>query len=323
MKRLARLFALILLTGCVSKPVTPQAQAPVPAPLASEIPFVLHDNRLLVNVMLNGQGPFVMIFDTGGANAMTPEAQRLLDLKSQGPEFASGAGEATVKAGSVHVKSMQFGALRLEDQKFLVLNLKSIRKTFAFPHLDGVIGYEVLKNARVRIDFDRQMIQLVPENAAPLSAAQTLGFDFIDDKPLIDGKINGRPARILIDTGDRSNLTLFRKFAALSGLQEEFKGEKTKTQITGLGLGGPIRGRVAQLAAVELGAQELRDVTARLPLTRKGYFFRDGISASAGTGLLQAFNVEFDYKNKRLALQRRKDFAGEFEFVPVKFKKFD
>lgn len=277
-------------------------------------PFTWHDNRLLVDVFLNGKGPFVMIFDVGGANSLTPEVQRILELRSQGPEVNMDGGKSTA-TNLVHLKTVQVGDFKLTEQKFQVQNLNLIRKTFRFAHLDGVIGYELLQHAKVRINFDRQKIEWLSTQAPTLSEAQTLNFELVDQTPLIHGKINGQPANILIDTGDRSNLTLFHKFAQSSKIQELFTARDSL--VTGMGLGGPIPGKIASVQSVELGSTEVKDVLARLPLTKRGYFFASEISASVGMGVLKGFNLEFDATNHSLALQRRKNYNEESTFVPV------
>lgn len=279
------------------------------------VPFLIHDNRILVNVSLNGKGPFVMIFDTGGSNIITPEVQALLQLPSQGMELTSGAGEKSVDAESVHLKSVQLGKMTLDDQKFLVLNLNHIRQTFQFSHLDGVIGYEVLQRAKVRIDFDQQVLQLVEFGAPSLAGAQTVDFEIHDQKSVIQGQVNDQPARLLIDTGDRSNLTLFRKFADSTKLADIFA--KRREIITGMGVGGPIPGKLASIHAVKMGPIVVNDVLTRLPMTQKGYFFTSEVSASVGMGMLREFNLEFDYKSRRLSLQRRANFAETSTFLPV------
>jgi hypothetical protein len=318
-------IALSLLTACAMtapKPALPEAGPPsaqtnAAADILSTIPFTLHDNRLLVNVFLNGQGPFVMVFDTGRANTLTPEVQKILDLKSQGEEFVEGdgGGEARVRSTSVHLKSLQVGDTKLADQKFMVINLNPIRHTFRFPHLDGIIGFELLQQGKLRIDMDHQVIQLVKSEAPPPTHAELLNFTLIGNNALIEGKINNTPAKILLDTGDRSNLTLFRKFAHSSQLEAAF--EKRESLLTGMGLGGPIRGKLASMEKVDLGPAEVDDVLTRLPLTSRGYFYQNGISASAGMGLLKNFNMEFDYKKQVVALQRRQDFKESSTFVPV------
>ena len=318
------LFLLLFLSACAGSKIKPTPAVPLvvappaaaatdPSGLITAMPFILHDNRMLVNVFLNGQGPFVMIFDTGAQNILTPEVQRILDLKSQGPEVVHSS-EHKAAANTVRLKSVQLGAYKLQDQRFGVVNLSSIRKTFHFPHLDGIIGFGLMQQVKVRLDFDINQVELFDEAAPALAAAQLLKFEWLNDKPLIDGKINGQPAHILIDTGDRSNLTLFRKFAVSTKLADIFanRGEI----LTGMGLSGPIRGKVASLQSIDLGPTEVTDVLARLPMTKKGYFFSKQISASAGIGLLKNFNLEFDSKRQTLALSKRAT-TEDSTFVPV------
>jgi hypothetical protein len=206
--------------------------------------------------------------------------------------------------------------MKLPDQKFTVVNLNSIRRSFRFPHLDGIIGLELLQQAKVRINMDKQVIQLVRPDAPVMANAEAVKFSLVDDNAVIDGKINGQPAKILLDTGDRSNVTLFRKFAKASLLEELFAHREA--MLTGMGVGGPIQGKLASVQKVDLGAKvEVSDVLARLPLTKRGYFYQNEISASAGMGLLKGFNMEFDYKNRIVALEKRKDFKETSTFVPV------
>lgn len=314
MKRLIPALTFALLSACISKP-TQVAKAPAPSGVVGTLPFVLHDNRMLVNVFLNGQGPFVMIFDTGSTNILTPEVQRVLELKSQGPDIDI-TREATHRSpNTVHLKSFQAGGYTLTDQRFAVVNLNAIRKAFHFSHLDGIVGYELLQQTKVRLDFDNNRILLLDNSAPAFAGMERLQFDMIDGKPVVAGKINDQPAHILIDTGDRSNLTLFRKFAEKTQLENLF-ANRDKV-VTGMGLGGPIPGKVASVQKVDLGGTEVNDVLARLPMTKKGYFYSSAVSASVGIGLLKGFNVEFDYKNRVVALQKRKDFKDSSTFVPV------
>jgi hypothetical protein len=311
----------LLVAGCAlpsAKPAhIPSEGKPPPSTheVVGSLPFTLHDNRLLVDVFLNGQGPFVMVFDAGGVNTLTPEVQKVLDIRSQGLEYSMDEGERSIDAPSVHLKSVQAGDLKLSDQKFIVVNLTPIRRAFRFPHLDGVIGLEFLKLAKVRIDFDKQMIEMLSPEANQLPTAQSMNFELMNDRPIIEGKINGQPAKILLDTADRSNLTLFRRFAATTQLDELFSHRDPI--LTGMGVHGPIKGKLASVQAVDFGTDEVTDVLTRLPMTKRGYFFSNRISASAGIGILKNYNLEFDYKKQVVALQRRKDFKDPSTFVPL------
>lgn len=315
-------MALLLWTSCTTPPKDAALKASQtdatasPPGVITVIPFTVHDNRILVNVMLNGKGPFVMIFDTGGANTITPTVQRQLGIISQGHDLMDEDVVGKRRVKSVHVRTLTLGAYTLSDQKFEVVNLQRIRHAFQFPQLDGVIGFELLQRAKVRVDFDQQRLWVLqPSVPTTMAGARTVKFELKDDRPVIDGRINDQDAKILIDTGDRSNLTLFRKFAKSSQLSELFANREQL--VTGVGISGPIPGKIASVQRVSLGGSEVTDILARLPMTRKGYFTREDLSASAGLGLLKGFNLEFDYKNQQLTLQPRVGYAEPSTFTPV------
>ena len=283
--------------------------------LITTVPFQLHDNRILVSLTLEGQGPFTVVFDTGGSNVITPEVKRILGSKVLSTDTTTGAGEGTVEINTVRIGSLKLGELQLPDQDFIVVDLGEIQHAFRFERLDGLIGYEVLQRARAKIDFDRMVIQLFEPEPGRKRKGSLLPFQLVDQRPVVAGTIDGRASKILIDTGDRSNLTLFERFAVASGLEAAFRD--STTILTGVGVGGPIPGKIATLSQVKLGEIAIQDVVARLPTTKTGLFATSELSASVGIGLLQGFNLEFDYQNGLLGLEARKGFKQESVFVPV------
>ena len=68
-------------------------------------PFQLINNHIYANVLLNGRGPFLFIFDTGGVNLVTPSIAAQLGLKTEGKREGSGS-------GSGHVARFSFNADR-------------------------------------------------------------------------------------------------------------------------------------------------------------------------------------------------------------------
>jgi hypothetical protein len=303
--------AALMFALAVASPVLAHASRPL-----ASIPFRMHDNRMLIEVTIDGKGPFTMIFDTGAGNVMTPECQERLGLASSGSDSTSGAGAARAAVSVAHVASLKLDTLEMRDQDFVVVDLSEIRRTFRFPKLDGIVGFELLERAHARVDFDRALV-LLSEPARDSTAMPKGGMriDVTGRWPVVDGRINGLPAKILIDTGDRSNLTLFRQFAASSRLDSIFSGHPEIP--TGVGVGGPIPGRVANVKSVTFGATHERDIVARLPSTKAGLFATSPLSASVGTGLLQNYNLEIDYRSRSIVFEPRKGPRAKSEFVPV------
>ena len=58
------------------------------------VPFKLLNNHIYAQVMVNGKGPFLTIFDTGGNDILTPDTAKVLAVKSEGAAPGTGAAKA-------------------------------------------------------------------------------------------------------------------------------------------------------------------------------------------------------------------------------------
>src|SRR3954470_18910659 len=105
--RLALLILLLATFGCTN---TPASSFKIDGGRTSfTMPFRLVDNRVFIDVKVNGQGPFHFILDTGASGTiMRPTAQRL-GLKIVNESQQSGVGENKVYSGETSVRELQVG----------------------------------------------------------------------------------------------------------------------------------------------------------------------------------------------------------------------
>src|SRR5208282_1362132 len=108
--RFCSALGAIALSAMSSAASTP---APDSAPLG-KIAFELIDNRIFVNVMINGHGPFHMILDTGASLAVSPEAAQKAGLIAAGTSVTGGVGEKSVEAQNSHVRDLTLGPVRFQ-----------------------------------------------------------------------------------------------------------------------------------------------------------------------------------------------------------------
>jgi predicted aspartyl protease len=272
------------------------------------VPFQLVDHRVMVSVTINGEGPFHMVFDTGGSNVLDTAVAERLGLSRTAMGFAGGAGDGrTPMYQSQHI-DMRIGAIARRDQTFMVLDLSPIARAFDFPHLDGIVGYELLQQFGVTIDFGAH--EVVFHDLDTFTPEGTpVPFRLERRKPIITGSIAGIPTEMLVDTGDRSSFTLFTQFAHAHGLDRHFDARRVAS---GQGLGGPIPARMGRLPDVSLGPAPNPDVVARLPLTKTDYFARSPLGGSVGNGLLKSYVVSFDYRRRVMTLQLQQRRAYRF-----------
>lgn len=277
------------------------------------VPFELFDNRQMINVKINGQGPFTFGLDTGGRNLLTPEVAEKLGLKLTGEFQTQGAGENRVTAWWTQVEKIELGEITGENQRFVVLSLEDIKNAIGFKEFDGLLGSELFRSLTTKIDFEKnEFVFTNPEKFEYKGTGEIIPFEFSGSIPQIEGEIDGLRGKIIIDTGDRSSLTLFVPFYEKNNFREKYP--ERKTALTGWGIGGGIPSEIIRLKKIKIGDAEISDVITRLPLVKSGAFARGDSMASIGSGLLKRFNVIFDYRNKRMILEKNKNFRYEDKF---------
>ncbi len=270
------------------------------------IQFVLHDNRVFVKTHI-GKKEFHFILDTGGGIVLDMDAASgmLFPLTRHGN--ITGTGEKPVPLFRAMIDTIQIGGLRILNKDAMVISLKEIKDALRLNFLDGVVGYEVFRQFITEINFATSSVTLyeketfrVPDNS------YAIPFRLLNGRiPVIKVNIDGIEAEFIIDTGDRSSLTLFPKFSDDNNFRARYT--LSDTLVTGYGIGGPINGQLLTLNKINLNETLIvENVLTRIPTIRAGAFNRnDSIKGSVGNGLLKNFNkITFDYYNKKLYIER-------------------
>jgi hypothetical protein len=237
--RVARLLpAAILLLG-------PPAHAqPVPAPTGERIPEVTvttpeprfvaptqRDSigRIWAPVLLNGQGPFRLVLDTGANRSVIVD--RVAEVLGEGArsktrlQVRGVTGTAVVPVA--RVETMEIGDLLLAP-----VDLPIVPDVFG--GADGVLGNEGLLDKRIIIDFGRDFISVKRSwRERPAPEFQTLPITFRHSHLLVvDVLIGGVAAKAVIDTGAPDTLG---NTALLDALKRSAKNAP-EAEITGVTL---------------------------------------------------------------------------------------
>jgi len=272
-------------------------------------PIALIDNRVFVDVRADGAGPFAFILDTGASGTTIDDTlMKRLKLKSAGGGQTGGAGEQTVGYETVHLKSLALGDLELGPLDVTSLDGRSLAAIIGFQKFDGVLGDEVFAQHVVTIDVGKA--QLTVEDPAgfapgPTSIRVPMALNS-DQMPVIDAAIDGVAGRYVVDTGDRSSLTMFGPYWRAHGLEEQIG--QAVTAMTGYGIGGPIHGIVGRPATFSLGGVDVPPPVTRLSLQKSGAFASGDYAGSIGMGILKRFVVSFDYAHNAMWLTKTADF---------------
>ena len=271
----------------------------LPHPGHAVMPFRLINNHVIVDVRVNGDGPFPFLVDTGGHNILTPSTIAALGLAPEGSTSSSGAGEKSVSSGYARVRELNAGGAIVRDQTLLTLDFSP--RDVEGLELGGMLGAEFLERFVVTFDYGAGTLTLTdPARFKPPFQAAAVPMNYYLHMPQVAGSVDGRPARLNIDTGARDELTLTSPFVAANALRRAYPDGVEMT--TGWGVGGPSRTYTVRARAVALGPVAVTRPVVGLSSAKRGAFSDTSYDGNVGSGLLKRFVTTFDYGRRTMYL---------------------
>jgi predicted aspartyl protease len=133
------------------------------APPIAEVPMRLaHPSKpiILVDVHVGGRGPFQFAIDTGtSTTAISPEVADALGLKAT-PIGAATTGGASIALTAARVSSLRLSGAESRDVDVIIGNFLAMLSQVAGKKLDGIVGYNFLRNYKVVIDYPNELLRL-------------------------------------------------------------------------------------------------------------------------------------------------------------------
>ena len=206
------------------------------------------------------------LLDTGASNtAIDRHVAERLGLRGQRAKVINF--DKTVALESAEVQEMTFGPDRVSNVRVMIEDLGYLRSTGV--HVDGVIGLDQLRRQSFLIDYARGRVAFGP-------AAATAGMRGVpmraDARSVsVEVELGARPVWMVADTGARG-IVLYED--TVKDLLANYRVEERTGVVS---LGGPLENRIAIVARLRLGGQELdREVVLiSAPGARGSAVFRD------------------------------------------------
>jgi hypothetical protein len=284
---------------------------------SATIPFhELPDGHIVVPVTVNGQ-PAEFWLDTGGINSMLPEAAKRLGITGKGSMSSSGAGGKQVHAKVGKAAKLKLGGkITLHNQTFHIHSFlpgkskhhhNTKKRKFA-----GTIGYRVIKQFVVRIDYAHRKLTFIrPQAFDSTNAGTAVPFRFIGTTPFVKGSIDGISGLFKIDTG-APGLILTTPFATKHHLYARYKS--TPAYTVGLGIGGGYKARIARAGKLMLGSVTVHKPVVKLSTMNRGAFASKAYAGNVGGKILRQFTVTLDYAHHKIYLKPNKNYDTPMKY---------
>jgi hypothetical protein len=275
----------------------------------TKLPFELIDNRVFVEVRLNGLGPFHFILDTGaGEFSIADDVAQRLGLQVEDTGQGSGVGEKTVHTGRTHIAKAQLGHLRFEDLDANVFPGGDSSNVFGRKPVDGIVGLEVFRRVVVKHDYIHKVLTFFLPGAFNYQGRGVIvNFDRPRYIPVVDAELDGVPGKFGIDTGARSSLLAYGPFVEQNQLKKKYDAKLEG--VTGWGIGGPVRSLLARAKELRIGELMVRDPVIRLSTQKKGLTTSSEMAGLIGPDVLSQFDLTADYSRNRLIFEKNKHYG--------------
>jgi hypothetical protein len=299
-----RLLVLIVLASTL--PATVQAQMhvgpQVPVPTVIEVPrdgvtVSMQDTegRSIVELKINGKGPYRFILDTGAVTTVvSEELSRELSLTPPaGVQVASVAGGPAPTIVVIH--DIHIGDAMLQDLIAPVMPLGGLLKGESAPR--GILSAASFPGYLLTYDYPGKRISII--KGALASADSESIFQYTEDQalPTVPVRIAGHDTQVHLDTGSAFGLTLPVKFLVELPLASQPKEAGTARTHAGQ---FPVS--IARVnGTIELGKYKLALDEVRFSDVRPGPGPAIG---NIGYGVLRDFVVTLDSKNRRIRLDQ-------------------
>jgi hypothetical protein len=281
---------------------------------STTIPFDLDDplhGHIVIAARVNGSRPLHVVFDTGGSNVVTPQSASAIGLHGGGAVAAGGAGEAQVSVQLAFGATLTVGEATISDQQFGIFPLPaSLVGITGKYRIDGIVGYEILKNFVVSIDYVHRRLTLTDPAAfvAP-PGATALRFSSATI-PVLSASIDGVDGTFMVDTGNAFYNTVSQEFVTAHGLESNLPGD-VLVQSRG-NIGGAIQPRLTRPATFQIGPYRLPRPVFAVTNTSKGALAGTAFSGNIGEPILTRFNIAFDYGRSTIYLKPNANFAKPY-----------
>lgn len=285
--------------GLQSDPVSPDLADP-----ATEVLDLDQDRarRYTVPVMIEGQGPFDFMIDTGSqATAVTSQINKILMLTPSGTATIVGMASRR-NVDLVEVEEVSFGQQTVYDLVSPVLDANNVGA-------QGILGLDSLQDFRVLIDFREETIAV--QDVSSIGNYRS-GFEIVvrakqelGQLLITDAIVEGVRATVIIDTGAQASI-------GSPALRERIRRKRSEEVVTTDVNGVSLAGELQVVRSLKIEGMQINNIA--LTFADAPAFDALGLKGqpvlSLGMQHLRIFDrVAIDFSEKRVLFDVPRDVA--------------
>lgn len=274
----------LLFVGVVSAPAQNRTVAVAPMQFRGLMP--------VIEVKINGQGPFFFAIDTGGGMQadIDPSVATQLNLQPTGKVLIGDPSRQNDREMELTtIASLTFGGAEFRNVTALI---RAQRITKDYPEVDGFLGFALFTEYLLTLDYPAMQVRLARGALPKANGADILPFEIENRIPVIELAVGRLRMKAHVDSGN---------FVAGFILPEEVVEQLTLlSEPVTVGHARSVTNKIeikqAQLKdTIRIGSFQYPEATIAFPAPS---------DTNVGFKILREFAITFDQKNKRMKFER-------------------
>ena len=280
----------------------------------------LHQEGAHTYIALNindSKKPYNFIFDTGAgitvASALIIEEANI--IKSAESSELDTAGDSNSVPISNH-NSIHIEGLTLNNICFYIDDISHMSQNGI--QIDGVIGYDLLKDYVTFLNYEKNQLELYPSNTTSFDNYKSTPFTLVENLPTVELDFltaNGKSmnGRFYFDSGGGFSISFNSSFSKKNNLKEAFANMAKTTTIGGAN-GAGFDNYLTSIVQLNMQEFEFSDLPALISLSEKGASSSEAVDGIIGIDIIKRFNIALNYKKQTMVLIPNSHYSDAFNF---------
>lgn len=275
------------------------------------IPFRMIGDHMFIQVVSDDNDTLEFVFDTGASSIVINDrllTEKSWDFKHEVQSTGVG-GSANLTGGKI--SHLKFGRLEMNNVAGIAASLSHLELRIGH-RIDGIIGYNLLKDFVTRIDYEANTLEFfLPEQHPFAGHEQGYHIDLSLGIPAISARValadgSAIEGKFLIDSGAGSSLILNTPFV---NQNELLKKSDNGFRDESMGLSNqPTPFFETIIPQFFLGGHQMEKIPTRLSQGNAGVTALPFFAGIIGNKILRKFSLILDYPGGRMYLQPNKSF---------------
>ena len=268
----------------------------------TSFPIELSQGMVIVPVSIGGSAPLRFVLDSGSTRTLIDrEVAASLGLKEGDAGSLQGAGAGRIPTHSLHDVDLRMPGLETRGYDCFTADLKPLEQSTG-TRVDGILGYGFLARFAITVDFEgKEMTVELPTAYHARPGFEELPLEIHDQWAFVKGELVF-PGTVTVQ--DSFFIDLGSSDAVDHPIVKTLQSRRTSA--SGVGLGTPVEGAVAEATSFRMGSFTMKDPTVACCGAT------DATSRMIGTDVLRRFTVTFDYPASRLFLKPNRSLHAPF-----------